>query len=83
MSDISKTRIRKFMNNEERFQELSDILLANYVKIKEIFDHCIGISSYPYMSWLEFTRLCTYWKLPGKCTLIIKFRQQYLANVSY
>lgn len=65
MSDVSKTRIRKYVNKDKLFEEVCDVLLVNYQRIKEIFNHCIGISSFPNMSWLEFTRLCTYWKLPG------------------
>ena len=63
--EISRTRVRKYINNDKVYKEVCQILLANFRKIKEIFTHCIGISSYPYMSWLEFTRICTYWKLPG------------------
>jgi len=64
--DISKTRLRKYTVRPRVYEEVCDILLVNYQRLKEIFNHCIGISSYPHMSWLEFTKLCTHWKLPDR-----------------
>lgn len=52
--DIKNSKIRKFISDPDQYGEVYSLLLDNLPKLKEIFTHCIGISSYPYISWLEF-----------------------------
>ena len=64
--DCGHSKLKKFIRDDEINKQVEDVLFKNLSKLKEIFTHCIGTSSYPYISWLEFTDLCNKWKIIGE-----------------
>ena len=66
---MSHSKLLKFIRNEDVYREVYDVLFKNLPQLKELFTYCIGTSSYPYISWLEFSDLCATWKIPGKLVL--------------
>jgi hypothetical protein len=76
--DMSRTRLKKWINNDGIYQEVWDVLYLNLPKLKEILANCNGICSYPYMSWLEFTSFCSKWKLPGMLIINISIDRNFL-----
>jgi hypothetical protein len=80
--DMSHSRLRKVVKYDTDYQQVVALLLDNLPQIKDIFVHCVGISSFPYISWLEFVNLCTKWHIIGKILSNKTHRQQYLPNVS-
>ena len=39
--------------------------------IKDVFTHCISVSSFPSISWIDFCNFCTSWNIPDNktCTM--------------
>jgi len=64
--DIKRTKLTKFIHDPKIYQEVCDVLRLNLKRINEIHRYCIGVSSYPYISWLEFAGFCKKWLIPGK-----------------
>ena len=64
--DMAFSKILKFVRDQEVYEQVCEVLFKYLPRLKEIFTHCIGISSYPSISWLEFTDLCIKWKIPRK-----------------
>ena len=84
--DMSHSKLRKVINNDKQYGEIFELLLSNLEQLKEIFVHCVGVSSFPYISWLEFTRLASKWDLPGMfphpSSLTFSSRRRHLPNVN-
>jgi len=56
-ADIGHSKLRKYIKNKDEFIQVQDLLYKYLPQLKVIFIYGIGMSSYPYMSWLEFTEL--------------------------
>ncbi|CAI2359328.1 unnamed protein product [Moneuplotes crassus] len=67
-NDLKYSKLRRFITSRSEFNEIYSILLDNLPRLKEIFTYCIGVSSYPYISWLEFYRLCEQLHIPDRGT---------------
>jgi hypothetical protein len=75
---MSRTKLKKWINDDDVYQEVWDVLYLNLQGIKEVLANCNGIRSYPYMSWLEFTRFCSQWQLPGMLIININIDRTFL-----
>ncbi|CAI2385868.1 unnamed protein product [Moneuplotes crassus] len=70
--DFKHSKLKRFIKDEADYEEVYSLFKDDIVKIKEIFEYCIGISSYPYISWLEFCNLTKEWNIPDKGTCPMK-----------
>ncbi|CAI2383819.1 unnamed protein product [Moneuplotes crassus] len=66
--DFSHSRIKKFIKGQEEYDTIYSMFYNNIARIKEIFNYSIGVSSYPYISFLEFGKLAHMWNIPDKGT---------------
>jgi hypothetical protein len=48
--------------------------------VKEVFMSIIAKSSYPHISWLDFTDFCTVSKIPDKFCTIAKIDMAFIAT---
>ena len=61
------TKIFRFIKgNEKELNLVKKVLWRNYSKIKELFTSESGLSSYPSISWNDFTAFCYYCQLVDK-----------------
>jgi len=47
---MNNSKIRKFISDSEQYDQVYSLIHDNLQYLHEIFTHCIGISSYPYIS---------------------------------
>lgn len=64
--DIGHSKIQKFIKDPEVFEEVTDVLFKHTSRIKDLFTHGIGTSSFPSISWLDFCRMCDTWRIVDK-----------------
>lgn len=64
--DMSFSKLLKFIRDSEVYSQVTDVLYKYLPQLKDIFTYIIGTSSYPSVSWLDFTDLCTKWNIIGK-----------------
>ena len=62
--DISYSKLTKFIKNDDELFKLKKVFILNYKKIHEIFLYYAGISTYPVISWNDFTTLANHCRLP-------------------
>jgi hypothetical protein len=64
--DVGYSKIMKASGSQEAFEEVTSILFDNIRKIKDLFIYGIGISSFPSISWMDFSNMCQHWKIIDK-----------------
>ena len=58
-SDMSYSKLHRIMkNNEDEMTEVKDTLFSYYKQLKNIFLLYASISTYPVISWNDFTNFC-------------------------
>lgn len=64
--DMGHSKVEKFAGKPEAYKKVLDVLFKHTSRIKDIFTYGIGTSSYPSISWLDFSNMCQKWKLVDK-----------------
>lgn len=69
--DLENSKIARFIRDSLEFRRVCEVLIDYTQAIKDIFTYCIAISSFPSISWIDFTNLCTQWQIPDNrtCTM--------------
>ena len=65
-ADMKYSKIYKFVKDPKEYQAVQDVLLENYELIFEQYLYGQGISNYPAVSMIDFTRLCSAWGIINK-----------------
>ena len=71
MKDVEYSKIGRFVKDYFEYTRLTDVLKEYAAAIKDIFTYCIAFSTFPSISWIDFTNLCSMWKIPDSktCTM--------------
>ena len=68
--DISHSKIDKVIKDDEAYEDVKNVIFTNISKVKDVFTYWVGYSSYPLISWLDFSDFCQKWKIIDKnCSL--------------
>lgn len=69
--DLENSKLSRFIRDILEFRRVSDVLLEYTSVIRDIFTTSIALSSFPSISWIDFTNLCSEWSLPDNrtCTM--------------
>mmetsp|Transcript_12818 Transcript_12818/g.12737 ORF Transcript_12818/g.12737 Transcript_12818/m.12737 type:complete len:105 (+) Transcript_12818:610-924(+) len=71
MKDLEYSKVGRFIRDQFEFRRVSEVLLKHTTFIKDLFTHCIAQSSFPSISWIDFTNMCQAWGIPDNktCTM--------------
>lgn len=64
--DVGYSKIMKASGSQEVFEEVTSILFEHIRQIKDIFTYGIATSSFPSISWMDFSNMCQHWKIIDK-----------------
>ncbi|CDW82841.1 UNKNOWN [Stylonychia lemnae] len=69
--DIDNSKLARFIKDIFEYRRVCDVLIEYTALIKDIFTYSIALSSFPSISWIDFTNLCTQWQIPDNktCTM--------------
>ena len=81
--DMDYSKVGMMIKDHFEFRRVFDLLLEHACALKDIFTHCIALSSYPSITWIDFYKFCSEWKIPDKktCTLQTIDRLFIITNV--
>ncbi len=57
--DLENSKLSRFIKDIFEYRRVCEVLLEYTKVIKDIFTYCIALSSFPSISWIDFTNLCT------------------------
>lgn len=58
MKDIETWKLGRVIKDGFELRNMIEVLLNYLGQIKDVFNHCIALSSYPSISWIDFGNLC-------------------------
>ncbi len=64
LKDIETWKLGRVIKDVFELRNLIETLTEYISQIKDIFNCCIALSSYPSISWIDFGNLCHQWKIP-------------------
>ena len=69
--DLENSKISRFIKDMLEFRRVCDVLTEHTSFIKDLFTYSIALSSFPSISWIDFTNLCQEWQIPDNrtCTM--------------
>eukprot|EP00347_Sterkiella_histriomuscorum_P021600 403333417 len=69
--DLENSKIPRFIKDILEFRSVCEVLVEYTEYIKDLFTYSIALSSYPSISWIDFTNLCQEWQIPDNrtCTM--------------
>lgn len=56
--DATMYKCTRFIRDENEYDRVYCLLLDNLKDIKDLFIYCIANSSYPSISWMDYTEYC-------------------------
>jgi hypothetical protein len=71
LKDIETWKLGRVIKDNLELRRLIDTML-NYIRqLKDVFNHCNALSSFPSISWIDFGNYCNMWKIPDNrtCTM--------------
>jgi hypothetical protein len=64
LKDIETWKLGRVIKDGFELRNLIETLTEYIAQMKDIFNCCIALSSYPSISWIDFGNLCHQWKIP-------------------
>jgi hypothetical protein len=83
VKDIDYSKVGRFVKDTFEFRRVCDVLTQHCEFIKDLFTYCTANSSYPSISWIDFTNFCNMWGIPDNrtCTMQTIDRVFIVTNV--
>lgn len=64
--DVKLWKCPRFVKDPEQLVKCWQVIEANVVKLKDIFITLVSRSSFPSISWIDFTNFCDMVKIPDR-----------------
>ena len=61
LKDLECSKLSRFIKDLFEFRRVQDVLIEYTDIINDIFTYAISISSFPSISWIDFTNLTSVW----------------------
>jgi len=79
-ADMAYSKIKKFTVDQNTYNEVTEVLFKHIRKIKDIFTYGIGTSSFPSISWMDFSGMCQSWRINDKNLSIATIDRVFIAT---
>lgn len=68
LKDIESWKLNRVIKDGFELRNMIDTITQYIEPIKDVFNYCIAISSFPSISWIDFGNFCNQWKIPDNRT---------------